>query len=109
MGTRRTDSRPIARARGHELSRIRDQFGVVLVLLIVTVFFTISAPNEPWAWLATTATLSVTLMIAMVTSGAHKRWVRAGIAVAATGFVMSTVLAITQGMPGDTSRLRACC
>ena len=97
MGTRRTDSRPIVRARGHELSRIRDQFGVVLVLLIVTVFFTISAPNEPWAWLATTATLSMTLMIAMVASGAHKRWVRVGIAVAVTGFVMSTVLAITQG------------
>jgi hypothetical protein len=97
VGTRRTDSRLIVRARGHELSRIRDQFGVVLVLLIVTLFFTISAPNDPWAWLATTATLSVTLMIAMVASGAHKRWVRAGIAVAATGFVMSTVLAITQG------------
>lgn len=96
MGVGRTDSHRVVRSRGRELSRIRDQFGVVLVLLIVTVFFTISAPNEPWAWLATTATLSVTLMIAMVASGAHRRWVRSGIAVAATGFVLSTALAITQ-------------
>ena len=96
MGVGRTDSRRVERSRGHELSQIRDQFGVVLALLIVTVFFTISAPNEPWAWLATTATLSVTLMIAMVASGAHRRWVRAGVAVAATGLVMSTVLAFTQ-------------
>ena len=65
-------------------------------MLIVTVFFTVSAPNEPWAWLATTATLATTLTTAMLASGAHMRWVRTGIALAATGFVMSTVLAITQ-------------
>jgi len=95
-GYQRTDSRPTVRARGHELSRIRDQFGVVLVLLIVTVFFTISAPNKPWAWLATTATLAATLMIAMIASGVQRQSVRRGIALSATGFVMSTVLAITQ-------------
>jgi voltage-gated potassium channel len=96
MHSRRNSPQRIGRARGYELSRIRDQFGVVLVLLIVTVFFTISAPNEPWAWLATTATLAATLMIAMLASGAQRQWVRTGIALAATGFVMSTVLAITQ-------------
>jgi voltage-gated potassium channel len=96
MGSRRSIPRHIGRARGSELARIRDQFGVVLVLLIVTVFFTISAPNKPWAWLATTATLAATLMIAIIASGAQWRWVRRGIALAATGFVMSTVLAITQ-------------
>ena len=96
MGSRRTSPRLIGRATGHELARIRDQFGVVLVLLIVTVFFTISAPSKPWAWLATTAILAATLMIAMIASGAQRRWVRRGIALSATGFVMSTVLAITQ-------------
>jgi hypothetical protein len=96
MGSRRTSPRLIGRVRGREPARIRDQFGVVLVLLIVTVFFTISAPNKPWAWLATTATLAATLMIAMIASGAQSRWVRRGIALSATGFVMSTVLAITQ-------------
>ena len=35
-------------------SRIRDRFGLVFLLLITTVFFSISAPNERWAWLATT-------------------------------------------------------
>jgi voltage-gated potassium channel len=94
--TSRSKPRHHERAEERQRSRIRDQFGVVLVLLIITVFFTISAPNEPWAWLATTATLAVSLMIAMIASGAQKRWVRTGIILAAFGFVMSTVLAITQ-------------
>jgi len=94
--TNRSKPRHLERVEERQQSRIRDQFGVVLVLLIITVFFAISAPNEPWAWLATTATLAVSLMIAMLASGARRRWVRAGIILAATGFLMSTVLAITQ-------------
>jgi Ion channel len=47
------------------------------VLLIVPVFFSISAPNEPWAWLATTATLAASLTIAILASGARKQVVRA--------------------------------
>ena len=96
METSRSKPRHLERVEERQRSRIRDQFGVVLVLLVITVFFTISAPNRPWAWLATTATLAVSLMIAMLASGARRRWVRAGIILAATGFLMSTVLAITQ-------------
>jgi Ion channel len=96
MGNRRSEPQGIARARERELSRIRDQFGVVLVLLIVTVFFSISAPNERWAWLATTTTLAATLTLAMVASGARRRTVSAGIAVAASGLGTSTVIALTQ-------------
>ena len=55
-----------------ERSRIRDRFGVVLALLMVTVFFSISAPNEPRAWLATTATLAASFTIAMLASGAEE-------------------------------------
>jgi hypothetical protein len=66
------------------------------VLLIVTVFFSISAPNEQWAWLATTATLAATLTLAMHVSGARKRVVRMGIVLAASGFGVSTVVALTQ-------------
>jgi cell division protein FtsW (lipid II flippase) len=94
--TNRSKPRHLERVEERQRSRIRDQFGVVLVLLIITVFFTISAPNEPWAWLATTATLTISLVIAMLASGARRRWVRTGIILAATGFLMSTVLAITQ-------------
>jgi Ion channel len=85
-----------ARTEDRERSRIRDQFGVVLVLLIVTVFFSISAPNERWAWLATTATLAATLTLAIVASGAQKRVVAAGIALAASGFGLSIIIALTQ-------------
>ena len=96
MGSRRSKPQRTVRAEEREWSRIRDHFGVVLVLLIVTVFFSISAPNEPWAWLATTATLAATLTLAMLVSGAQKRVVRAGIALAASGLGMSTVIALTQ-------------
>jgi hypothetical protein len=79
-----------------ERSQIRDQFGVVLVLLMVTVFFSISVPNEPWPWLATTATLAASLTVAMLASGAQTKVVRAEMALAAAGLGMSTVIALTQ-------------
>jgi hypothetical protein len=91
-------SRPelAVRADERERSRIRDQFGVVLVLLMITVFFSISAPSEPWSWLATTATLAASLTFAILASGAQTRVVRAGMALAAAGLGMSTVVALTQ-------------
>src|SRR5919112_963226 len=96
MGNRRSKPEGMARTREREFSRIRDQFGVVLVLLIVTVFFTISAPNERWAWLATTTTLAATLTIAMIASGARRRTVGAGITLAACGLGMGTIITLTQ-------------
>jgi voltage-gated potassium channel len=96
VGSRRSQPQRTARADEQERSRIRDHFGVVLALLIVTVFFSISAPNEPWAWLATTATLAATLMLAMLVSGARKLVVRTGIALAASGLGVSTVITLTQ-------------
>jgi hypothetical protein len=69
-------------------------------------FFSISAPNEPWAWLATTVTLAASLRVAMVASGAHPKVVRAGLAIAATDLGASITIALTQvgEIPGDTSR-----
>jgi peptidoglycan/LPS O-acetylase OafA/YrhL len=64
-------------AREYEWSRIRDRFSIVLVLLIITVFFSISAPNTRWAWLATTVALAASLMVAIVASGAQPKVVRA--------------------------------
>ena len=84
------------RAEEREWSRIRDHFGVVLVLLMVTVFFSISAANASWAWLATTATLAASLTVAMLASGAQQKVVRAGVALAAAGFVVSIIIALTQ-------------
>ena len=63
---------------------------------MITVFFSISAPNEAWAWLATTATLAASLTVAMLASGAQTRVVRAGITLTAAGFGMSIVMALTQ-------------
>src|SRR5919112_3843162 len=72
-------------AREYESSRIRDRFSIVLVLLIITVFFSISAPDEPWAWLATPVALAISLMVAMITSGAQTKAVQAGLALAGIG------------------------
>jgi hypothetical protein len=84
-------------AREYERSRIRDRFSIVLVLLIITVFFSISAPNTPWVWLATTVTLAASLMIAMVASGAQPKVVRAGLTLAGIGLAQSIVVVLTQG------------
>jgi hypothetical protein len=91
----RQPKRP-SQAGERERSRIRDQFGVVLVLLIITVFFSISAPNEPWAWLATTVALAASLMVALLASGAQRMVVRGGMALAAVGLGASITIALTQ-------------
>ncbi len=83
-------------AREYERSRIRDRFSFVLVLLISTVFFSISAPNEPWAWLATTVTLAASVVVAMVASGARPKVVRTGLVIAATDLGASITIALTQ-------------
>jgi hypothetical protein len=90
-------------AREYERSRIRDRFSIVLVLLIITVFFSISAPNTPWAWLATTVALAASLMVAMVASGAQPKVMRAGLTLAGIGLAQSIVIALTQA-EGDARR-----
>jgi hypothetical protein len=90
-------------ARKYEWSRIRDRFSIVLVLLIITVFFSISLPNTPWAWLATTVALAASLMVAMVASGAQPKVVRAGLTLAGIGLAQSIVIALTQAQ-GDARR-----
>ncbi len=92
-----------ARFSGRERSRIRDRFSIVLVLLISTVLFSISAPNEPWAWLATTVVLAVSLMVAMIASGAQTKVVLAGLALAGIGLGASVIVALTQ-VEGDARR-----
>ena len=54
---------------GREQAKILDRFGIVLLLLITTVFFSIAAPDEPLAWLATSVVLAINLRIAMFASG----------------------------------------
>jgi hypothetical protein len=72
-----------------------------LVLLIITVFFAISAPDEPWAWLATAVVLAANLRTAMLASGAQTKVVRAWSAVAGLGIGASIFIAVTQGKIGS--------
>jgi hypothetical protein len=80
-----------------EKTRIRDRFGVVLLLLIATVFFSIAAPNEPWAWLATSVILAANLRITMLASGVGPKVVWAWTAFAVFHVGVSIFIASTQG------------
>ena len=55
-----------------ERTKIEGRFGNVLALLFVAVFFSIAAPEGPWAFLLTTAVLATTLAIAMLASGVRR-------------------------------------
>ena len=94
------DRRPQSERRGQlserERSKIRDRFGRVLLLLIITVFFSISAPDEPWAWLTTTVVLDATLSMAMLASGARPKVVGAWLCVGGLGVAASIFIALMQ-------------
>jgi hypothetical protein len=71
------DGRPPLRLDGgltaRERAGVEGRFGAVLLLLFVAVFFSISAPDGPWAVLLTTVLLAAALAVAMRASGARAR------------------------------------
>jgi ion channel len=79
-----------------ERTRIEGSFGVVLLLLLMTVFFSISAPNGPWAQLLIAVILAANLSIAMLASGVRRKVVRAWLGVAVLGVGASSFIAIAQ-------------
>ena len=79
-----------------ERTKIQDRFGRVLLLLIITVFFSISAPDEPWAWLTTTVVLDATLSMAMLASDARPKVVGAWLCVGGLGVAASIFIALMQ-------------
>ncbi len=88
---------PQGRLSGREKTQIRDRFGVVLLLLIATVFFSISAPDEPWAWLATAVILAANLRITMLASGVRPKVVGAWTVFAILHIIVSILIASMQG------------
>ena len=84
------------RLTASERAKVEGRFGAVLVLLFVAVFFSVAAPDGPWAVLLTTALLAAVLAIAMRASGARARAVRMWWAVAALGVGASVLIAFTQ-------------
>jgi hypothetical protein len=94
-GERRSEKH--AQLSESERTRIQDRFGVVLLLLIVTVFFSISAPDEPWAWLAAAVVLAVNLRITLLASGVGPKVVGAWSVFAGFNVVVSIFIASTQG------------
>jgi Ion channel len=78
-----------------ERTRTEGRFGMVLLLLIITVFFSISAPSEPLAWLATTAILATNLSIAMWASGVRPKVLLIWLGVAILGISVSILIVAT--------------
>jgi hypothetical protein len=79
-----------------ERTKIEGRFGMVLLLLIVTVFFSIAAPDEPLAWLATTVVLATNLSIAMWASGVRPKVLLVWLGVTILGIGASIIIAFTQ-------------
>ena len=79
-----------------ERAKIQDRFGMVLVLLITTMFFSIAAPDEPWARLVTVAASAVSLCITMFASGARQKVVWAWLCISGLGGGTIIIISITQ-------------
>jgi hypothetical protein len=79
-----------------ERTKIEGRFGLVLLLLIGVVFFSISAPDGPWVLLLITVVFAANLSIVMLASGVRRRVVRAWLGVAVLGVGASIFIAITQ-------------
>lgn len=65
-----------------ERARVRDRYGLVLMLLLATVVVSIAAPDRTWVSLIATATLGVSVVIALLASGANRGAVKVGVAMA---------------------------
>ena len=96
MSARQCQSEQRSQISERERTRIRDRFGTVLLLLIITVFFSISAPAEPWPRLAVSLVLAAILVTVMLASGVRWKFVRAWTVVAALGVGASILITITQ-------------
>jgi Ion channel len=79
-----------------ERAKIQDRFGMVLLLLIITVFFSIAAPDGPWARVVTAVVSAVSLSIAMFASGARQNVVWAWLCISGLGVGTSIIISITR-------------
>jgi hypothetical protein len=66
-------SGPRARLSERERTKIEGRFGLVLLLLIATVFFSVPAPDWPWAQLVIALVLATNLGIAIRVSGVRPK------------------------------------
>ena len=79
-----------------ERTEIEGHFGTVLVLLIIAVFFSISAPDDTWTQLLIALVLATNLIIAMLASGVRRMVLRAWLGFAVLGVGASIFIAFTQ-------------
>jgi hypothetical protein len=79
-----------------ERTKIEGRFGTVLLLLIIAVFLSISAPDESWVLLITTLVSAASLSIAMWASGVQPKVLRAWLGVAILGIGVTIFIAFSQ-------------
>jgi hypothetical protein len=89
-------SGPRARLSERDRTKIEGRFGLVLLLLTATVFFSVPAPDGPWAQLVIALVLAANLGIAMRASGVRPKALRAWLGFAALGVGASAFVAATQ-------------
>lgn len=96
MSERRRPAERNRRLSERERTNIEGRFGRVFLLLVIAVFFSISAPDGPWAFLLTTVVLAITLSIAMLASGVRPKAVRVWLGIVVLSVGASIFIALTQ-------------
>lgn len=96
MSDRRTPLERDGQLSERERTRIEGRFGLVLLLLILVVFFSIFAADEPWVQLLIALVFATNLSIVMLASGVRRKVARAWLGVAVLGVGASIFIAITQ-------------
>ena len=96
MSNRQRPQERDGRLSERERTKIEGRFGIVLLLLIIAVFFSISATDEPGVFLVATLVLATSLCIAMWASGVRPKVLRSWVGFAVLGIGASILIAITQ-------------
>jgi voltage-gated potassium channel Kch len=83
--------------------RIHYRFGLVLALILTTVFFTMAAPHGDGARFVAVMLQASVLVAAVIASKAHRRIVRLSVAVAIVGIAGSAAALFGTSQFGDSS------
>jgi Ion channel len=87
----------------HITERDQHQYGIVLVLILVSLTFQLAAPDREWARLVTIALQGLTLLSALRTSGIHQAVFNVAAIAVAIAVVGAIASSIGTGGIGSTS------
>ena len=85
------------------MHRIHYRFGIVLSLIVITITFTLAAPEGDWARFISVLLQAAVLVAAVIASRAHPGVIALSLAVAVVGLIGSAAALFGSGQFGNTS------